>query len=797
MNIATLPTALTLRLLPCLICIMVTHSAAQDTRPWWENYHTLLSLSTQKEGQEWQLGIMAERGAWPTGWYGPWWIQHQLERRGRYDAIKHVEGFRERNIKNVFYFDVGEFGEFVALVDEGEISYNQWELCFYRGHPGQLAWFGKDGFYRDQNPFKLKNYRDFGLPPWTMPDGTRPESLYDFARTSLEGKRDPWDQSSVRVSPEIARQLDIDAFLASGPDPVPEKAKGSLGRICSYDHSNPFLLEDFKASVGGMLTLKPHFLHFDNYFDNQIIYPQWQAFGPWSIEMFRRFLKREVDPATLRDLGIDDPDSFDLKKYISQKPFESRGQPWHSHNKKWRDDPIWNLFVCSKLADSTRLFRDLYAYCKTESQKHGLEVQVVGNTIPIFPGGSLASGAIDMAHFEHHAAVQYGPLVTPTGLPPLGRLGGLVRLGAAVSRAGYCWPSVYVPQELSGPGHENLHKVMAMDCLANKGVLDYGHQYLKGYSPGSDESAAWANCYIKNFSSYYGSRTSLANVGVVFPGQSLLASVSVFTMDSEKCLHDYLGWAQALTDLHFQWDVLLDDQLNVERLGAFQVVVLPSVACLSDQQIAALVQYERNGGRLVASGPAGTRHGLKRFLWHRDPESTLAAQRKPHHASFTCPQPPGRSYYEDIADGRRSDGGPFIKQALDHCLADSTRLVTTNAPATVGLFSFREPDGTIALDLVNYDLDPPTDRLVPTDSVVVIVNPPPGRRFQSPRATLFSPDLRERTAGATAETSPTPWQYRNLRLTGRLRDDGSLELAIPEFTVFCTVSVPVKRGAGK
>ena len=35
-----------------------------------------------------------------------------------------------------------------------------------------------------------------------------------------------------------------------------------LGRICSYDHSNPFLLEDFKAGVGMMLALKPHFLHF-------------------------------------------------------------------------------------------------------------------------------------------------------------------------------------------------------------------------------------------------------------------------------------------------------------------------------------------------------------------------------------------------------------------------------------------------------------------------------------------------------------------------------------------------------
>ena len=277
----------------------------------------------------------------------------------------------------------------------------------------------------------------------------------------------------------------------------------------------------------------------------------------------------------------------------------------------------------------------------------------------------------------------------------------------------------------------------------------------------------------------------------------MLASVSVFTMASEKCLHDYLGWAQALTDLHFQWDVLLDDRLRAERLRAFKVVVLPSAACLSDEQIAALVEYEKGGGRVVISGEVGTRHGLERFLWHRDPGSTLGARMKPGDGSFVCPDAPGKAYYADVDDGRRSDGGPLIKQAVDHCLADSIPLLATDAPVSVGLFAFREPDGTIALDLVNFAIDPPTDRLAPANGVVVIVNPPRGKRFPSPRATLFSPDLRRRISDATAETASTPWQYLKVPLTGKFRDDGSLELAIPEFTVFCTVSVPVKQGAAE
>jgi hypothetical protein len=207
------------------------------------------------------------------------------------------------------------------------------------------------------------------------------------------------------------------------------------------------------------------------------------------------------------------------------------------------------------------------------------------------------------------------------------------------------------------------------------------------------------------------------------------------------------------------------------------------------------VKYENGGGRVVISGQVGTRHGLERFLWHRDSGSTLAEQLKLDDASFVCPDPPGKAYYEDIADGQRSDGRPLIKQAIEHCLADSTPLVKTNAPLSVGLFAFYEPDGAVAIDLVNYNIDPPTDQLTPANGLLLTVNPPRGKRFPSPRATLFSPNLRERITDTTAEKGPTPWRYKRVSLNGKLQDDGSLEFEVPEFTVSCTLSVPVKSGS--
>jgi hypothetical protein len=772
------------------------HVDGDDSRPWWCDYHTLVSHSTRKEGRESELGMMAERGAWPTGWYGAWWIQHQLQRQAPYDAIKHVEHFQARGVKNVFYFDAGEMGEFVALIHNRRLLRSQWELRFYQNEEGRLMWFGKDAFYRDENPLDLKNYRDFGLPAWTTPDGRQVSSVYDLARIAFDGTRDRWDYSSVRVSPEIDAALKVGEFLRAGPDPVPAEANGSLGRICSYDHSNPFLLEDFKAGVGPMLTLKPEFLHFDNYFDNETLYPSRQAFGPWSIANFRRRLTEQLDDDTRRKLGIDAAEQFDIKQYLQDKPFRSRGLRWHFHNPEWHDDPVWNFYVCSKWLDSDRLFRRLYGYCKSESRRHGSKVIVVGNTVPVFPGGSLAAGALDIDHFEYHLAEQYGPIEIPLGLPPLGRLGGVVRLGAAISSAGYCWPSAYVPKDLSGPGHENLHRVLAFDCLANKGVLDYNYQYLNGYSPGSDESASWINNFIKAHSSYYGRRASLADVGLVFPGQTLLASVSVFTMDPGKCLYDYLGWSQALTDSHFQWDVLLDHQLTATDLGRFKTVVLPSVACLSDEAIEALKDYATGGGTVVISGEAGTRHGVDRFLWHREAAETLLAKLGVEQGAageltptvgngrcVLCPDSPGKAYYIDVKDGQRSDGGPRIRKAMDKSLRGRLPVVTTDAPVTVGVFTFRDADGHLAVDLVNYDIDTSTDRIVEATDVRLVISPDVVEDADGIGVTVIAPELRTRSNGVQ------PWTYRAAKLPFTRQEDGGLEIVVPRLAVFCTIRI--------
>ena len=65
--------------------------------------------------------------------------------------------------------------------------------------------------------------------------------------------------------------------------------------------------------------------------------------------------------------------------------------------------------------------------------------------------------------------------------------------------------------------------------------------------------------------------------------------------------NDLVGALRALDALHIQHDVVADWSLDADTLRAYQLVIVPNAACLSDRQAAALREYVRRGGRLWAT----------------------------------------------------------------------------------------------------------------------------------------------------------------------------------------------------
>lgn len=88
----------------------------------------------------------------------------------------------------------------------------------------------------------------------------------------------------------------------------------------------------------------------------------------------------------------------------------------------------------------------------------------------------------------------------------------------------------------------------------------------------------------------------------------------------ERYLANVFGAFRAVTESHLPTTVLADWHLNPEDLARFKVLILPNMACLSDAQANAIIEYVTQGGGLLATGHTS--------LFHEDgtprPEFALA-----------------------------------------------------------------------------------------------------------------------------------------------------------------------------
>lgn len=72
----------------------------------------------------------------------------------------------------------------------------------------------------------------------------------------------------------------------------------------------------------------------------------------------------------------------------------------------------------------------------------------------------------------------------------------------------------------------------------------------------------------------------------------------------------FQGAHKAMVYEHIPWGVLLDENVTLETLRKFPVVMLPNVAIVSAKEVAMFRQYVESGGNLIVTGISGTRNWL-------------------------------------------------------------------------------------------------------------------------------------------------------------------------------------------
>lgn len=718
--------------------------AVSAAEPWWRTVTPVASVGVGvKDIETVQPG--AARGVGTLGWYGFWFLDQQDDAgflkagRAKLDAA---------GVRQIVYYDVGEVGDFAGFfAPDGRMVRNGWSLPWWKGEPALTArWVGLDAFLRDVPWAPFPSAKTYGLPAFTTPDGKPADDLYaTVVRRGLDGAWSFDLESNAGITDDAAQRSGLAGLAGrqAGAADVQGKTGWPIVRLVDLDFANPQMAAYCAREIERIIpALRPAGIHADNLGENNLGYANRGAFGLWSVHTFRDHLRQRFTAGELQAMGVTNPATFDITTYIREKPLESRGHAWHALNPKWADDPVWAAYRVHKVETALAYHRSFFDAAKAAARKADLDCAVFGNTIPMPLGGALMKGACDIAHFEWSTVHGWWNM-RPMGLPPTGRVDFVTRLGAAVSDAGYCWPSIYVRKDLSGVGHENLHRVLAFDCLANRGLLDFGHWYRDGYSPGTPESAGAINRFIRDHEKVLSGRRYVADIAVVHSAWSEIASCTVFNPLPDRFIDEYTGWCRFLGDTHRQWDVVLQQDLTATNLARFPVVVLPSVLTLTDGEIAELSRYVERGGRLVATGLTGTRHGPERNLASRDtpfaiPGATIVTNR------------PGVDYWR-----RNSDAAAAKAMADLLAAAPVAPRLETDAPATVGVNLNRGDDAEgafLTLDLNNVDLDAATDAIRPAPAVATTFRLPDDWPAGAVRVTCLRPGSPDAPLPAEAVT---------------------------------------------
>jgi hypothetical protein len=176
-----------------------------------------------------------------------------------------------------------------------------------------------------------------------------------------------------------------------------------------------------------------------------------------------------------------------------------------------------------------------------------------------------------------------------------------------------------------------------------------------------------------------------------------------------------------MQDTHRQWDVLLSSELEYEKIKGFPVILLPSSISLTDANFAALEMFLANGGRVLATGTAGQRHGPEGHTLKRK-TNPLEGFKKFEGFRRVTAQPGARYWLDkDAAAAERMNAliaWPGFRPSL-----------ATDAGIHVGVTLSRSRPGDppcLSLDLNNNHLDPGPDRFTPSGAFSVSVRVPEG-----------------------------------------------------------------------
>jgi len=248
--------------------------------------------------------------------------------------------------------------------------------------------------------------------------------------------------------------------------------------------------------------------------------------------------------------------------------------------------------------------------------------------------------------------------------------------------------------------------------------------------------------FLEKNENYYVETETIADVAVLFsrPTQDWYCN--------DRGEHDYperRGFSQTLIDLHIPFDIIQDELVTEDSLSRYKTLILPNVACMSQDEIEQIERFVSKGGGLIATGETSLydenykeRKGFGLAeVFSISHQERISASKKSEYGEgkvLFFPQSIGKDYWLK----QRPEDLESIKEAIGWVIKGDVSLVTT-APRTT-FINLLKQRGRILVHLVNYNRDEKTDRMIPVKSTKIQVKVPARVR----NVFVISPDFEEK-----------------------------------------------------
>lgn len=434
----------------------------------------------------------------------------------------------------------------------------------------------------------------------------------------------------------------------------------------------------------------------------------YRDFSGWAESAFRKHLSTLTEDE-LASLGVDDPDTIDAVDAILDKT-----PPGSSENPA--TDPLYREFVKQDYLAIRGFFEHVRTELEEEFPDEREELVLFANQAAFMDAPELitiTAGPLDFPGMEAQLSVppdfvyefihKFGTAVNSYERPGFHMGTAVVResVEEAIRRGGLDTDSVQTDLVRTQFAEQVAHGSIGTVNLAgdyNVGSLnEVPDNWMRpdGTVPGPLREITGFAAANRGF---LRSGDFAHDVAVVLSIPTLMWNrASDWGIDNENVVHSFAGACQTARKAGRPYDVLLfghpdlfDDSTMLERLGGYGQVVLPTVECISDEQLSALESFLDSGGEVICTGG----RPIRTEDYERRTASELAVF--DHKRATVMDRSPGRDVWRGTGSGRP------ISAALDSRDPQVELGGDPNCSVTVRLD--RDIPRTI-VQVVNYEFD--------------------------------------------------------------------------------------------